>query len=245
MNTVYLSANAGKPLTDFLRNSGFSLQLLTGADTPVYTEVSTHADIHMCQLGLWEEPRLFIGNSSKLSRNYPGNIIYNAVCTERYFIHNIRHTDSALLSEASESSRTIIDVNQGYSRCSCLPVTDDSFVTSDAGMQKALEAGGAHVLFIQKGHILLPGFDYGFIGGCAGHLLINGKPTIVFNGNLSAHPDYKKIAAFIKDRDIDILFFDSYPLEDIGSILTGKPVTAHLPEDYLHQNKTREAEPYK
>lgn len=178
----------------------------------------------MCQLGLWDEPQLFMGNTAKLTKNYPGNIIYNAICTSEFLIHNLKYTDSRLLTEAARSGRKTIHVSQGYSRCSCLPVTDDSFITSDAGMQKALEANGAHVLFIQKGHVLLPGFDYGFIGGCAGHLIIEGKRTIIFNGDLSRHPDYEKIAAFIKDRDIEIIFFDSYPLEDIGSILTGKPL---------------------
>lgn len=224
MKTIYLSKLAGRPLIQYLTQHGFTIRLLTGADTPVYHEISTHPDIHMCQLGLWDEPQLFMGNTSRLSKNYPGNIIYNAICTSEYFIHNLKHTDSKLLSEVAKKALCQVNVPQGYSRCCCLPVTDDSFITSDAGMQKALEANGAHVLFIQKGHVLLPGFDYGFIGGCAGHLTIDGRRTIIFNGDLSRHPDYKKIAAFIKDCDIEIIYFDSYPLEDIGSILTGQPL---------------------
>ena len=125
-----------------------------------------------------------------------------------------------------KTSRQKVHVPQGYSRCCCLPVDDNSFITSDAGIAKALSACNAHVLFIQKGHILLPGFDYGFIGGCAGHFSIDGKRTIIFNGDLSSHPDYRKIAAFIRDREVEIIYFDSYPLEDIGSILTGTPITA-------------------
>ena len=224
MKTIYLSKHAGKPLIQYLSSQGFSIRLLTGTDTPVYHEISTHPDIHMCQLGLWDEPRLFMGNTQKLANNYPGNIIYNAICTSDYFIHNLKYTDGELLREAMKQGRKTIHVSQGYSRCCCLPVTDNSFIISDAGMQKALEANGAHVLFIQKGHVLLPGFDYGFIGGCAGQLTISGRHTIIFNGNLTKHPDYKKIAAFIKDRDIEIIYFDSYPLEDIGSILTGRPL---------------------
>ena len=41
----------------------------------------------------------------------------------------------------------------------------------------------------------------------------------MFNGDLSRHPDYKKIAAFTEDRGIDVIFFEGYPLEDAGSIL--------------------------
>ena len=39
-------------------------------------------------------------------------------------------------------------------------------------------------------------------------------------------PVIRKIAAFIRDREVEIIYFDSYPLEDIGSILTGTPITA-------------------
>ena len=113
---------------------------------------------------------------------------------------------------------------QGYTRCCCLPVNDSSFITSDEGIAKALEKTDADVLRISRASIALPGFDYGFIGGCAGHITVNGRKTMIFNGDLSAHPDYKKIAAFIEDRDIDILFFEDFPLTDIGSILTGTPV---------------------
>ncbi len=269
---VYLSYLAGEPLISYLKMSGFSPVLLDGTRSPVYTEVSAHADIHMCRLGLWDEPELFIGNTSKLGRNYPGNIIYNAVCTGKYFIHNLKYTDPELLRAAcSRSNDKLIKIHvpQGYTRCCCLPVDDSSFITSDAGIAGALQKAGAHiiqsddyiprgshtpgagshivrsgncvpeicasdphcagdscfsdieVLLISKGSIALPGFDCGFIGGCAGHIKVNDKSTIVFNGNLSAHPDYKKIAAFIHDRDIDIRFFEDYPLTDIGSILTG------------------------
>ena len=219
---VYLSSLVCEPLVSYLKAQGFSPVLLDGTDSPVYEEVSTHADIHMCQLGLWDGVRLFHGNTSKLGHDYPGNIIYNAVCTGKYFIHNLEYTDPELLDATDNLSR--INVPQGYTRCCCLPVDDSSFITSDEGIAKALEKTDADVLRISRASIALPGFDYGFIGGCAGHITVNGRKTMIFNGDLSAHPDYKKIAAFIEDRDIDILFFEDFPLTDIGSILTGTPV---------------------
>lgn len=230
-HTIYLSSLADKRLTEYLSDNGFTLQLLDGGGSPVYKEVSTHADIHMCQLGLWENSRIFPGNMEKLGNNYPGNIIYNAVCTGKYFIHNLKYTDSLLLTAAEKWQRQSnpsaelkkLHVSQGYTRCCCLPVDDSSFITSDEGIARTLEDTDADVLLIKKGSIALSGFDYGFIGGCAGHLILCGKRTIVFNGDLQAHPDYKKIAAFIKDRDIDIISFTGYPLTDIGSILRGLP----------------------
>ena len=122
----------------------------------------------------------------------------------------------------------MVDVPQGYSRCCCLPVDDTSFITSDRGIEKALTAAGADVLLIEKGHIELPGFDYGFIGGCAGHIMVPSnddscygeRQAILFNGDISSHPDYERITAFINERGIDITYFKDYQLTDIGSIIT-------------------------
>lgn len=244
MNKIHLSKLAEKPLTEYLKSLGYELHFLTGEDSPVYDAVKTHADIHMCQLGLWENTEIFPGNPKLLAGNYPGNIIYNAVFTGKYFIHNLKYTNPELLdaaktwheAHAKGTPLHIVDVPQGYTRCTLLPVDESSFITSDEGIAKALADYDAEVLLIEKGHIALKCFDYGFIGGCTGHIITpaaathsdtentqfqTGKRTIIFNGNLAAHPDYKKIAAFIKDRDINIKYFSDYPLTDIGSILTG------------------------
>ncbi len=242
MNKIYLSKLAGMPLTEYLKSQDYELNFITGENSPVYDAVKTHADIHMCRLGLWENAEIFMGNPELLESNYPGNIIYNAVFTGKYFIHNLKHTNPELLEAAKSWHQThakgtplhVVNVPQGYTRCCCLPVDESSFITSDEGIAKVLADYDAKVLLIQKGHIALPGFDYGFIGGCAGHLTSycikqssntnlskHSCRTIIFNGNLAAHPDYKKIAAFIKDCDIDIKYFSEYPLTDIGSILNG------------------------
>ena len=118
----------------------------------------------------------------------------------------------------------IIGVRQGYCRCMCLPVDNDSFITSDEGIAKALEAQGAGVLLIEKGHIKLRGFEYGFIGGTAGNIYVNSddmqdQRAIVFNGDLSVHPDFHRISSFIRSRNILPVWFEDYALEDIGSIL--------------------------
>lgn len=221
---IYISPMAGKPLTDYLKKHNFEI-LFTKESNQVYEKISLHTDIYMCQIGLWENSRIFFGDISLLKKNYPGNIPYNALCTGKYFIHNLKYTSPKLLQYIDElyGSKHLIKINvpQGYTRCTCLAVDDCSFITSDRGIAKSLSSFETNILLIEPGYIKLPGFDYGFIGGTAGNLIIDGQKTIVFNGNLSKHPDFKKIAAFIKDRDIDVFYFKEYPLEDIGSILTG------------------------
>ena len=117
---------------------------------------------------------------------------------------------------AEHTSLTKIHVKQGYTRCSLLPVDDQSFITSDTGIAKTLADYDTDVLLIRPGHILLPGFDYGFIGGS---LLLAGRRLLVINGNIETHPDHKKIATFLEDRDIDLYYSKDSPLMDIGSIL--------------------------
>ena len=71
-STVYLSRLASPSLQSFLQGNSFRLESI---DVPVvYPEISTHADILLCQLGLWEKAQIFHGDPEKLARNYPGNI---------------------------------------------------------------------------------------------------------------------------------------------------------------------------
>jgi len=239
MKHAYLSELAGKPLVSYLAKAGYNINFIR-QNNYVDPRISTHADLFMCQFGLWDEAALFFGDPEKLGSDYPKDIIYNAVCTRDYFVHSINYTDPFMMQSMmmwhesmsyedgiSELGR-VADVRQGYSRCMCLPVDDRSFITSDEGIAAALEAQFASVLKIRPGSILLPGFEYGFIGGCAGHIYIDnledpsGPPqrAIIFNGDLSRHPDFERIADFIRSRNIHPVYFENYTLEDIGSILS-------------------------
>lgn len=247
--TAYISETSSELLRNYIRCNGYEVNILNSNDSTYYP-VSSHPDIFMCKLGLWDRASIFYGDIKSLGRAYPNNIIYNAVCTDKYFIHNLKYTDEKLMEKVKSKASTAMDfkfvnVNQGYTRCCCLPVDDTSFITSDLGIARALTNSGANVLIIEKGHISLPGFDYGFIGGCAGHIIqgnpkrnstteneptffknstsikvIKSEKEIVFNGNLLGHPDYNKIVTFIEDRGINTVFFEDFPLTDIGSIIT-------------------------
>ena len=97
-------------------------------------------------------------------------------------------------------------------------------VSSDDSIAKPLESQGASVLQISRGSIKLKGFETGFIGGTAGNVYISNdemtdQRAIVFNGDLSIHPDFKAIIEFIRSRNIEPVWFEDYALEDIGSII--------------------------
>lgn len=219
MSIIYLSVTANPLLTEYLHQQGHIIRTVGMSDI-TYAPVSSHPDIYMCSMGPGKP--VYFGCPEKIGRKYPGNIIYNAACTGRFFMHNLKYTDPGLLEYAKNISSQaapdktleIINVPQGYTKCNTLIVDENSIITSDVGIYNSCY-GKLDILLIEKGHILLRGFDYGFIGGASGRV----GDTIIFNGDLKQHPDHEKIAAFIENRDLKIKYFSEYPLEDIGSII--------------------------
>ena len=240
MGKAYLSKLAKPPLIEYLKEQGYDL-FFVGNQRPghprfesnVDPRINTHADIYMCQLGVWEEAGLYMGDADELGAEYPADAIFNCVCTKDFFIHNLEHTnhdlaDAAMIwrenlafqSGERHGQTVAVNVKQAYTRCNLLPIDNSSFITSDAGIAKALEPTEADVLLIRPGHVLLPGYPYGFLPGTAGCIFTKAKEKVVlFNGDLSAHPDSKAILSFIQKRNIYPVWFRGYPLEDIGSIL--------------------------
>ncbi|MEG0830446.1 MAG: hypothetical protein RSD88_07325 [Anaerovoracaceae bacterium] len=211
MSNIYLSALAFKGLSNYLEKQGHNL-ILMEKSLHTYNDISHHPDIHMCQMELGG--LVFFGNSALLGKSYPKNIIYNAASTGKYFIHNLSYTNKELLLVAQSMNMELINVPQGYTKCNMVIIDENSAITSDEGIAKACQ-NKLNILLIRPGHVDLPGFPYGFLGGASGRV----GNTILFNGNLKAHPDYKRISTFIENLGLDIHFFPEYPLTDIGSII--------------------------
>jgi len=230
MNTVCLSENANIILKETLQSKGYRLIEIrkTGA---VYDAVSSHADIYLCKVGgglivapeqlplirdaLTSNSTEFASGSARLGFRYPMDVKYNAAQVGGRLIHNTDYTDPAILDKAKESGLELIHVKQGYTKCSLVIVDEKSVITSDTGLAAALQRCKIDVLLISRGHVGLPGFPYGFLGGASGRV----GDEIIFSGNLSAHPDFDKIREFIAQRGLRAVWFEEYPLEDIGSII--------------------------
>lgn len=240
MNTVHISPLAGKPLIEYLDSKGYEpcfTQPISMAAEPI----KLHPDIIMCKLGVRDDSPVFHGDPTALGMAYPDDICFNACCTGRYFIHNLKYTSSDLLSfiygsdalpqgsYISEHTCNVgcfgnyikaklipVNVMQGYAKCSIVVVDENSIITYDDGITKACRTAGMDVLHVHAGNVLLPGYSTGFIGGCSGRL----GNELVFNGDLSAHPDFYAIQSFIESRNLSCTWFSDYPLTDIGSIIS-------------------------
>ncbi len=155
--------------------------------------------------------------SKRVGREYPENILLNFLYLNNKLYGKISAIDNILLSYCDTNNIKTVNVNQGYARCSTLVVNNNSVITSDMSIAKTLEKNGVEVLLISAGHIILDGYDYGFIGGASGRINEN---TIVFFGNVKNHPDYDKIENFCKKHSMNInILCKDIPLTDIGGMV--------------------------
>lgn len=230
MNTVCLSENTNRMLKEYLRRSGCGLIEVRRTDA-VYDAIASHGDIYLCkicdelivspeQLPLIREELLhsrvrFAPGTSALGFHYPYNVRYNAAQLGGYLIHNTKHTDPVILSRAKELKLEPIHVKQGYTKCNLVIVDENSVITSDEGLAADLGKRGIDVLPVAQGYVRLTGFPYGFLGGASGRV----DDEIIFNGNLAAHPDFEKIRDFIRQKGLLPVWFEEYPLEDIGTMI--------------------------
>ena len=155
----------------------------------------------------------YIESENSLKETYPNNIFLNALILEDYFIHNLNFSDKNLLKYQSE--KTLINVKQGYTKCSCLPVNNKAIITSDIGIYKALSKYGFDILLLPPGDIILKGLNYGFIGGCGG--LINDE-TMAFFGNLEYYKYGYEVKAFLKKHNVNPIYLSDEKLHDRGSL---------------------------
>lgn len=145
---------------------------------------------------------------------YPHDVLLNALPMGNRLFCNTK----AVAQELLALGLVPCHVNQGYSKCSCLPIGENALITSDSAIAAKTEAQGVDVLKIQAGHISLEGYDYGFIGGCASFAPRGGIKSIYFCGDIKKHPDATKIENFCLSNGFRIICLSNSRLCDVGTI---------------------------
>ncbi|MBS5945928.1 MAG: hypothetical protein KIB06_04515 [Peptoniphilus harei] len=193
--------------------------LLKGLDT--HTDILVHplpkGEIVVDRDNLEYYKKIFpdkkiLPSHSILSKKYPKDIPLNAYTFKNFFIHNLKYTDKVLLDYYKNSGYQMIDIKQGYGKCSSL-VTNDFIITSDGGIYESLK-DFIPIYKINHGEIRLQNFNYGFIGGASGVL----DKKIFFTGDFSHHSSHEEILKIIKKYDYEIEILSKDPIEDFGSI---------------------------
>ena len=152
-----------------------------------------------------------------LSMQYPDDIAYNVGRLSGIAIHNFKHTDEKLKYYLKKENLKLINVKQGYSKCSLATLDEYTAITSDYPMYKTLTDLGFEILLIKPGSILLKGQNYGFIGGTSGCL---SKNKFMLSGSINYHPDKEKILNFIRKNNKELLLLSKKEIVDIGTIIS-------------------------
>ena len=148
---------------------------------------------------------------------YPNDCALNCADIGDFIICNEKIANPAILSFAKTNGKTVVNVRQGYSKCSVCICGHNIIITDDLSVYRAVsQYPKIKALFVEKGSVTLKGRDYGFIGGCTGLI---GRSKLFFNGDLSFHSDCKKIIGFLKYNDISYIEIKNKPLTDVGSII--------------------------
>ncbi|MEN8076197.1 DUF6873 family GME fold protein [Clostridioides difficile] len=156
----------------------------------------------------------FIESNNTLSYEYPNNIALNAYITDNYLIHNLKFTDKKILEFCK--NKKLINVKQGYSKCSILPLREKVIITNDKGIYNTLIKENFDILLLPFGDIELSGLNYGFIGGVGGMI---SDECIAFFGSLENYAFGKDVKNFLYKYDIKPIYLNNGKLVDRGSLL--------------------------
>ena len=152
-----------------------------------------------------------------ISGRYPDNVALNAAVVGKYVICKTDSLDDKVEEYCRERDYELINVRQGYAKCSCAAVSDNALITADMSIYRALRDTGIETLPIGQGSVRLEGAEYGFIGGASGYN--RAENTLYFCGNIDAHPDSEDIRAFCRNHGTDIICLSDGALTDIGGII--------------------------
>ena len=221
---LVISYKASDDFKNFLKANGFSF-IETIANPNLDPRIADHPDLSLFTIDhktLVVDEAVFSYYDEKLvgynlikgenlGRKYPQDALYNLVKFKDFYIHN-DFTEKNIVNFFKENEISHIKVNQGYTRCSLIPL-GDLLVTSDYGIYKALK-NKVHIELVDNDKVILEGFNQGFLGGTCG--LVGNQ--LIFSGDISRHKAFVKIEEICRHKNIEILYPNT-ELVDLGSII--------------------------
>ncbi len=159
--------------------------------------------------------KLFLCDEN-IKAHYPHDIPFNILKCGFYLFCKTDYTSKSIIEYAEQKNYKIVNVTQGYAKCSVCKVTDSAVITSDKNIAKTAGLYGIDVLLINEGDVTLPPYKHGFIGGASG--LCEGTNSIYFCGNIDLHRDAEKIKTFCKKHNRCVVSLSDEPLFDVGTL---------------------------
>ncbi|MCX8128567.1 MAG: hypothetical protein N3I35_00515 [Clostridia bacterium] len=230
---VIIDGRAGAKIEASLKENGLEI-IRTNEHKGLYASVSHHPDMMLHHLGeeyivyapglssymieiLKDYGFMLLRGQSRLESKYPGNIAYNAARVGNVVFHNLKYTDPVLKQELEKRGVRLVDTKQGYAKCSISVVNEKAIITGDKGIEKAALENGIEVLLLEQDeNIMLPGMNYGFIGGSTGLI---GKNKWAITGKLETIKSFDKICNFLNKYNMEIVSLSDERVIDVGSII--------------------------
>jgi len=197
-----------------------------------YEEVSGHPDIFIFQdknkliiapnspqeliAFLTEQKVKFIFGNKKIGKELNNTTQYNCSVTRTKIFHKRGFTDDVVL--LNNQNKKLIELPQAYTRCSLTILNNNSFITSDKGIEKVLLKEDFNILLVNSSSINLPGYPYGFFGGTNGIL----NNTLYLIGSLKYIENGEEIKSRIVKNNIKLIELYEGPLYDGGGIFMGE-----------------------
>lgn len=225
---------------EYIRSLGYEL-IENDFNLDVYDEISAHVDIYYLKVGrvLFAAPekveKLQIASTygvAHVGEKYPLDVPYNVCIVGNNAIHNFKYTDEVVKTYLINKGYRLIDVGQGYARCSTFPLDENSCITSDIGIARALIDSGLDVLyvsepdvklktrtnkiFIKQSQMSFKDSDMqGFIGGAMARF----GDTVVLFGDINNLINGSKIRAFIEKKGLKFHHFEGLDVVDYGGVI--------------------------
>ena len=155
----------------------------------------------------------------KIKSPYPLDVLLNGARIGRYLVYNPKTLSNIIISDSLIKNLELIEVKQGYTKCSICIISNNAIITEDVGIKKECDKKGIDTLLISKGSVKLKNHTYGFLGGCSGLI---GTNKLAVCGNIKKHKDFIIIEKFLTKHHIETIFLTDGELIDIGGIL---PIT--------------------
>lgn len=198
-------------------------------DGITYEAISGHPDIFFCPTpaGLIVAPNLpqeyfsildqkhipYLKGSLPVGKEYPETACFNSLVTGKFIIQNPTASDPVIHN--LNPNFEIIPVNQGYVRCNLFALPNETFITSDRGIEKSLKQRKLEVLYIDPSSVRLEGFGNGFFGGACG---LHGN-TLFVCGSMKYVKEKSVVESFAVLAGVSIIeLYEGKPW-DVGTIL--------------------------
>ena len=230
MKTVVVDFGISNKSIDTLKNLGYRV-IKTPENPNVQDAICGHPDMVLCKLKNHDfvadttfrgfliknyKNANFIEGKSILQEKYPFDIAYNCALVGNKLFCNEKYTDKAILEYCRDNDIRILNIKQGYAKCSICIVSDNAIITADKNILNTAFKNNIDVLLVENKGIILKGYNEGFIGGATGLLE---KDLLAVNGKIELHKDCDAIKAFCLKHGVNTISLSDEPIYDVGSII--------------------------